>query len=168
MSSWRGLSLTKAHISFEWSLYSYRKNALAPRQRRLIWRSTQFYGMLDVAEYGSGMHGFADAGYSLRIAMNAVIVESFAKAPRYGSFADPAAEAGEVLIQVEAAGLHQIVKSLANGSHYGSTGVLPFIPGVDGVGRLEDGTRVYFGVSRPPFGTFAERAVTKAALSMRL
>ncbi|MGB9417351.1 MAG: zinc-binding alcohol dehydrogenase family protein, partial [Acidobacteriaceae bacterium] len=29
-------------------------------------------------------------------------------------------------------------------------------------------TRVYFGASRPPFGTFAERAVTKAALSMRL
>jgi NADPH2:quinone reductase len=102
------------------------------------------------------------------MAMNAVIVESFAKAPRYGSFADPVAEAGEVLVKVEAAGLHPIVKALANGSHYGSTGVLPFIPGVDGVGRLEDGTRVYFGVSRPPFGTFAERAVTKAALSVRL
>ena len=45
---------------------------------------------------------------------------------------------------------------------------LPLIPGVDGVGRLEDGTRVYFGVSRPPFGTFAERAVTNAAFSVRL
>jgi NADPH2:quinone reductase len=100
--------------------------------------------------------------------MNAAIVDSFAKAPRYGSFADPVAEAGEVLVQVEAAGLHPIVKSLANGTHYGSTGALPFIPGVDGVGRLEDGTRVYFGVSRPPFGTFAERAMTNAALSVRL
>jgi NADPH:quinone reductase-like Zn-dependent oxidoreductase len=57
--------------------------------------------------------------------------------------------------------LHPIVKSLANGSHYGSTGVLPFVPGVDGVGRLEDGTRVYFGATRPPFGTFAEYAVTQ-------
>jgi NADPH:quinone reductase-like Zn-dependent oxidoreductase len=100
--------------------------------------------------------------------MNAAIVESFAKPPRYGSFADPVAEADEVLVQVEAAGLHPIVKSLANGTHYGSTGKLPFLPGVDGVGRLEDGTRVYFGVSRPPFGTFAERAVTTAALSVRL
>jgi NADPH:quinone reductase-like Zn-dependent oxidoreductase len=97
--------------------------------------------------------------------MKAAIVESFAKPPRYGSFADPVAEAGEVLVAVEAAGLHPIVKSLANGTHYGSTGALPFVPGVDGVGRLEDGTRVYFGVSRPPFGTFAERAVTNAALS---
>jgi NADPH2:quinone reductase len=100
--------------------------------------------------------------------MNAAIVDSFAKGPRYGSFADPLAEAGEVLVEVEAAGLHPIVKALANGTHYGSTGVLPFIPGVDGVGRLEDGTRVYFGVSRPPYGTFAERAVTNAALSVRL
>jgi len=100
--------------------------------------------------------------------MNAAIVDSFAKAPRYGSFADPVAEAGEVLVEVEAAGLHPIVKALANGTHYGSTGKLPFVPGVDGVGRLQDGTRVYFGVSRPPFGTFAERAVTNAALSVRL
>jgi NADPH:quinone reductase-like Zn-dependent oxidoreductase len=100
--------------------------------------------------------------------MNAAIVESFAKPPRYGSFIDPVAEAGEVLVQVEAAGLHPIVKALANGTHYGSTGALPFVPGVDGVGRLEDGTRVYFGGARPPFGTFAEHAVTNAALSVRL
>lgn len=100
--------------------------------------------------------------------MNAAIVESFAKAPRYGSFADPVAGAGEVLIEVEAAGLHPIVKSLANGTHYGSTGALPFIPGVDGVGRLADGTRVYFGVSRPPFGTFAERSVAKREMCFAL
>lgn len=38
--------------------------------------------------------------------------------------------------------------------------MLPFIPGVDGVGRLADGTRVYFGASRGPFGSFAERTIT--------
>jgi NADPH:quinone reductase-like Zn-dependent oxidoreductase len=100
--------------------------------------------------------------------MNAAIVESFAKPPRYGSFADPVAEPGEILVKVEAAGLHQIVKSLANGTHYGSTGKLPFVPGVDGVGRLADGSRLYFGVSRPPFGTFAENAVTNTECSVRL
>jgi NADPH2:quinone reductase len=36
---------------------------------------------------------------------------------------------------------------------------MPFVAGVDGVGRLEDGTRVYFGSARSPFGTMAERAV---------
>ncbi len=53
--------------------------------------------------------------------MNAAIVDSFAKAPRYGSFADPVTEPGELLVEVEAAGLHPIVKSVANGTHYGST-----------------------------------------------
>ena len=71
-------------------------------------------------------------------------------------------------MQVSAAGLHPIVKSLANGTHYGSTGVLPFIPGVDGVGRLEDGSRVYFGISRSPFGSFAERTVATKGICLPL
>ena len=62
--------------------------------------------------------------------MNAAIVTAFDAPPRYGSFADPVAQEGEVLVKVIAAGLHPIVKSLANGTHYGSTGELPFIPGV--------------------------------------
>jgi len=72
----------------------------------------------------------------------------------------------EVIVSVSAAGLHQVVRSLASGAHYGSTGVLPMIPGVDGVGRLEDGTRVYFGASRNPFGSFADRCVTARALCL--
>lgn len=93
--------------------------------------------------------------------MNAAVVESFDAPPRYSTFADPIVADGEVIVHVSAVGLHQIVKSLARGQHYGSTAALPFIPGVDGVGRLDDGTRVYFGFSRSPFGTFAERCVTK-------
>ncbi len=98
--------------------------------------------------------------------MNAAVVTAFDAPPRYGSFADPVAQEGEALVTITAAGLHPIVKSLANGTHYGSTGERPFVPGVDGVGRLEDGTRIYFGVARSPFGTFAERA--PAAGWMRL
>ena len=98
--------------------------------------------------------------------MKAAIVESFAKPPSYGSFDDPVAEAGDVLLTVEAAGLHPIVKSLANGTHYGSTGKLPFVPGVDGVGRLEDGTRVYFGVSRPPFAAMRAQSPKAAPVTL--
>jgi NADPH2:quinone reductase len=93
--------------------------------------------------------------------VNAAVVEAFDRPPRYASFADPVAADGEVLVEVKAAGLHPIVKSLANGSHYGSTGALPFVPGVDGVGRLADGRRVFFGATRPPYGTFAERAISQ-------
>lgn len=92
--------------------------------------------------------------------MRASLVHAFDAPPRYGTFADPIAGAEEVLIDVTAAGLHPVVKALASGIHYGSEGPLPFVPGVDGVGRLQDGTRVYFGMIRSPFGTFAERSVT--------
>jgi NADPH2:quinone reductase len=50
------------------------------------------------------------------------------------------------------------VKALASGSHYASGGELPAIPGIDGVGVLEDGRRVYFVFVRKPWGTMAERA----------
>jgi NADPH2:quinone reductase len=92
--------------------------------------------------------------------MNAAVVHAFRFPPRYTSFAEPTPTEGEVIVNVSAAGLHPIVKSLADGTHYASSDMLPIISGVDGVGRLEDGTRVYFGMSRSPFGTFAERSVT--------
>ncbi len=100
--------------------------------------------------------------------MNAAVVEAFDRPPRYTSFADPVPEEGELFVEVIAAGLHPVVRALANGSHYGSTGKLPFIPGVDGVGRLQDGKRVYFGVTKPPFGTFAQHAVTQSWMCLPL
>jgi NADPH:quinone reductase-like Zn-dependent oxidoreductase len=96
--------------------------------------------------------------------MNAAVVHSFDAPPSYSTFDDPVADEEQALVTVTAVGLHQIVRALAKGTHYGSAGVLPFIPGVDGVGRLEDGTRVYFGASKSPFGTFAERCVTARQL----
>lgn len=96
--------------------------------------------------------------------MNAAVVSAFDAPPRYSLFADPVAAEGEKIVKVTAAGLHPVVKALAAGIHYGSTAELPFIPGVDGVGRLEDGTRVYFGMSRKPFGTFAERALAAGGM----
>ncbi len=55
-------------------------------------------------------------------------------APLYTTFVEPEAGAGEVIVRVSVAGFHPIVKALANGTRYGSADVLPFIPGVDGVG----------------------------------
>jgi NADPH2:quinone reductase len=100
--------------------------------------------------------------------MNAAVVSAFERPPRYTTFADPVAGEGEKVVSVSAAGLHPIVKALAKGTHYGSTGELPFIAGVDGVGKLEDGTRVYFGIARSPFGTFAERALAASWMCLPL
>ena len=100
--------------------------------------------------------------------MNAAVVHSFDAPPRYATFADPVPSEGERLVTVTAAALHPIVKSLAKGIHYGSTGQLPFVPGVDGVGRLEDGTRVYFGAAHPPFGSFSERSLASGVICIPL
>lgn len=100
--------------------------------------------------------------------MKAAVVRSFDAAPRYSSFADPVPAAGEVMVRVAAAGLHPIVKALASGMHYAGTGELPFVPGIDGVGRLDNGKRIYFGFSRSPFGSFAERTVVAGGLYLAL
>jgi NADPH:quinone reductase-like Zn-dependent oxidoreductase len=100
--------------------------------------------------------------------MNAAVVHSFNAPPRFTTFAEPVAAEGERLVNVTAAGLHPIVKTLAKGTHYGSSGELPFIAGVDGVGKLDDGTRVFFGISRSPFGTFSERALAASWMCLPL
>src|SRR5437879_5229870 len=100
--------------------------------------------------------------------MYAAVVHAFDAPPRYTTFAEPVPAEGEKIVSGSAAGLHPIVKALAKGSHYGSSGELPFIAGIDGVGRVEDGTRVYFGVARSPFGTFCERSLAASWMCLPL
>jgi NADPH:quinone reductase-like Zn-dependent oxidoreductase len=100
--------------------------------------------------------------------MQAAVVNVLGQPPRYQSFPDPQPNADEALIKVRAAGLHPIVKALAAGSHYMRTGQLPMIPGIDGVGTLEDGTRVLFGVARKPWGTMSEFTVAPRDRCLRI
>jgi len=91
--------------------------------------------------------------------MKAAVIHSLNQPPRFDSFPEPVAEEGEILVYVRAAAVHPVVKAMANGTHYGSYAHLPAVAGLDGAGRLEDGTRVYFGTLRRPFGSMAEIAV---------
>jgi NADPH:quinone reductase-like Zn-dependent oxidoreductase len=92
--------------------------------------------------------------------MNAAVVSSFDRPPRYGRFEVPVPRAaGQELVDVLAAGLHPRVRSGARGSHYTSSGTLPMVPGVDGVGCRADGTLVYFVAADDVTGTMAERAL---------
>jgi NADPH:quinone reductase-like Zn-dependent oxidoreductase len=90
--------------------------------------------------------------------MRAAVVNHLGQPPVFQNFLDPVLGEGEELVKVHACGLHPIVKALARGEHYMGTGEVPFVPGVDGVGVLEDGRRVYFGFIRKPWGTMAELA----------
>jgi NADPH:quinone reductase-like Zn-dependent oxidoreductase len=100
--------------------------------------------------------------------MKAAVIHRFGQPPRFEEFPDPTPDTDEVLVQVRAAGLHPVVKALASGSHYGSGDQLPLIPGIDGVGRLQDGRRVYVGNPRPPYGTMAEQTVVPRSMCIPL
>ncbi len=100
--------------------------------------------------------------------MRAAVVRSFGNPPRYEEFAAPTPAEGQLLVDVLAAGLHPRVRSGANGTHYTSDDRLPLIPGVDGVGRLADGRRVYFVADDDAPGTMAEQAVLDPRRSIPL
>ena len=67
---------------------------------------------------------------------------------------------------MRAASLKNSDKMMADGSHYDSLRQLPAVVGLDGVGLLEDGTRVYCGAPRPPYGTTAEKTVVPRAFCL--
>jgi NADPH:quinone reductase-like Zn-dependent oxidoreductase len=90
--------------------------------------------------------------------MHAAVVESFDAPPRYREFPVPNSP-DHVLADVLAVGLHPRVRSGAAGQHYTSTGELPMIPGVDGVARMPDGTKVYFAADDDVPGPMAEQTL---------
>jgi len=100
--------------------------------------------------------------------MNAAVVNSLSQPPQFQQFPEPIAGEGEVVVQVHAAGLHPIVKAMANGTHYSSTREVPMVPGLDGVGTLEDGSRVFFVAAQRSRGTMAERCVTRRSMCIPL
>jgi NADPH:quinone reductase-like Zn-dependent oxidoreductase len=95
--------------------------------------------------------------------MNAAVLHTIGRPPRFEPFVDPDAGDGEVIVHVRAAALKPVDKQLAGGSHYASPRELPVVCGSDGVGRLDDGTRVFFGGPRRPHGAMAERTVVRRA-----
>src|SRR5277367_4438101 len=100
--------------------------------------------------------------------MKAAIVVEAGKTPIYGDFKEPVPANGEVRITVSAAALSNVVKSRASGTHYSSSGELPFVVGIDGVGRLDDGRRVYFVLPKAPFGSMSEKTVAPPARRLPL
>jgi NADPH:quinone reductase-like Zn-dependent oxidoreductase len=91
--------------------------------------------------------------------VKAAVLHTLGKSPRFEDFPDPDPRSGEARIRVKAASLKNIDRAMANGSHYDSHTELPVVCGIDGVGILDDGTRVFCGGSRPPYGMMAEYTV---------
>jgi NADPH:quinone reductase-like Zn-dependent oxidoreductase len=73
--------------------------------------------------------------------MKAAIVRESGKTPIFGDFDDPAPR--------------------ASGSHYTTPGSLPAVVGMDGVGRTQEGRRIYFVMPKAPFGGMAEKVAVR-------
>src|SRR5258708_23363132 len=95
--------------------------------------------------------------------MNAAVLHTIGMPPRFEPFVDPELGEGEVIVHVCAAALKPVDKQLAGGSHYASPRELPVVCGADGVGHWDDGTRVFFGGPRRPYGAMAEHTVVRRA-----
>ena len=78
-------------------------------------------------------------------------------APACVPFADPGAREGAAIVEVKAAALTRFDIAVASGRHYIKPPQERFILGREGVGRLEDGRRVYFNSQAClwPYGSMA-------------
>jgi NADPH:quinone reductase-like Zn-dependent oxidoreductase len=90
--------------------------------------------------------------------MKAAVLHAIGARPRFEDFSESLAAEGEAIVAVRAAALKPVDKQIADGTHYAKPREVPVVCGLDGVGVLEDGTRVYFAGPRRPFGAMAERA----------
>jgi NADPH:quinone reductase-like Zn-dependent oxidoreductase len=95
--------------------------------------------------------------------MKAAVVHAADQAPRYETFPIPDSAEG-VAVDVLAAALSPRSRAGASGQHYTSRGLLPLVPGIDGVGRLASGERVYFLAADDRLGTMAEKTLADPRL----
>jgi NADPH2:quinone reductase len=92
--------------------------------------------------------------------MRAAVLHAYATVPVVGEFADPVAEGeGQLALDVVAAGMNPVDRSIASGTFYAGAPALPYVVGREGVARLPGGGLAYFAGSIPPYGAFAERVL---------
>ncbi|MBV8327140.1 zinc-binding alcohol dehydrogenase family protein [Chryseobacterium sp.] len=100
--------------------------------------------------------------------MKAAVVFAKGSIPQYADFAEPEVTMEhEVLVSVKAASIKNLDKARASGKHYSTENDVhqPTIIGSDGVGYLEDGSKVYFFNKK---GTVAEKAIANPKMMVTI
>src|SRR4029077_9519332 len=93
--------------------------------------------------------------------MKAAVIRKPGATPFFADFDDPVPQVDEELIVVTASALSYVTKRRASGSHYTSPDSLPAVACIDGVGRTQNGRRVYFVMPEEPFGGMAEKVAVR-------
>jgi len=91
--------------------------------------------------------------------MKAAVINKLGDTPKYTNFPEPEIQDNnQLLMNMKAAAVKNLDKLRASGKHYASHKELPAIVGMDGVGILENGKRVYAqGIT----GMLAEKAIIR-------
>jgi NADPH2:quinone reductase len=100
--------------------------------------------------------------------MRAAVLPAYGAVPELGTFDDPTPAADQELVAVAAGGLNPVDIRIASGTFPSERREPPYVPGKEGVGTLEDGTRVYFDGCVAPFGSYAERTLIPAGSGIPL
>ncbi|MDG4821435.1 zinc-binding alcohol dehydrogenase family protein [Asanoa sp. WMMD1127] len=104
-------------------------------------------------------------------AMRAAVVDPAGRPPRVVDRAVPPAGEGQLRVAVTAAPITPLDLLCASGTSYFGAPACPYVPGVQGVGRLDDGTPVWFPTDagmKPGDGSMAGHAVVPAEGVARL
>ncbi len=100
--------------------------------------------------------------------MKAAVIYKKGELPKYAEFADSIVQnENEVLISVKAVAITNLDKGIVSGDHYSSENENQngTVIGIDAIGILEDGTRVY---ARGISGTIAEKALVEKTRMVKL
>ena len=104
--------------------------------------------------------------------MRAAVLHTHGEPPSHAEHPDPVPSEGQSIVRVTAAPVVPLDLLCASGTSYFGPPPLPYVPGVQGVGVVEQsavvdpGTRVFFATSAgmsPGDGSFAERCAVPDA-----
>jgi NADPH:quinone reductase-like Zn-dependent oxidoreductase len=95
--------------------------------------------------------------------IHAAVLHGIGQTPRYEQFPAPVAGDDEAVVTVTAAALKPSDRWMADGIGYPPTS-FPQVVGLDGVGRLQDGSRVAFLIPQRPYGGMAEQTLVRRGM----
>ncbi|MBX7268168.1 zinc-binding alcohol dehydrogenase family protein [Micromonospora sp. Llam7] len=93
--------------------------------------------------------------------MDAAVMHTQGQPPRFQQFPDPEPQDDELLVKVAAAALPRHLRIAVDNPLYGGGRSVPYVCGLEGLGYLDDGSRVVFYYPREPYGTLAQLSVTR-------
>lgn len=87
--------------------------------------------------------------------MRAALIEEIGRPLAAGEAPEPERDAGEALVEITAAPINPIDLSIGEGRFYGGVPDVPYVPGVEGFGRMLEAE----GLERAPVCTSRRAAV---------